>query len=326
MVGVAGSSLTFRSGARLLFQLREAERSLILFLTGMGMARVLSGLVGLFLVACALSPTAGADASASDGAQAFRIMTYNILRPDDSTAGRISALVRREGAPADRAEAILRLIQQRDPDIIALQEVTPTFVKALTSSPWLSQYELVHTLAPAQLSATYHLQEPDGMAVLSKWPLELIADNALIPSKLRRRMLVVDIQIDDAPVRVGVCHLDSFEQDGTIRARQLAAFFRALAAAENAILLGDFNFGDGQQPETAALDPAYSDTWLALRPGEPGATFGGPAGVRLDRILVRAARWVATDIGLVGTEPIAIGGTHRYASDHYGVLATLRRR
>jgi poly(A) polymerase len=281
---------------------------------------------GLSLVVVALSAPACADSPSPAGDYTLRILTYNIRRPDNSTFGRICSLIRGESSPQARTHAILWLIHQQDPDIIALQEVTPSFVKALNHSPWRFQYDLIHTLTASQLSASYYLQEPDGMAILSKHPMKLIANKALIPSKLRRRLLVVEIEIGGSPIRVGVCHLDSFDDDGDIRALQLKQFFNTLAPAANAVLLGDFNFGDNQQPETGALDAAYMDSWLVLHPADPGPTYQDRTSHRLDRILVRAADWIPTDIRLVGTERITIERTHEYPSDHYGVLATMHRR
>ena len=42
---------------------------------------------------------------------------------------------------------------------------------------------------------------------------------------------------------------------------------------------------------------------------------------RIDRVFVRAARWRATHIELVGTEPIDAEGT--FTSDHFGLSCTL---
>jgi endonuclease/exonuclease/phosphatase family metal-dependent hydrolase len=96
--------------------------------------------------------------------------------------------------------------------------------------------------------------------------------------------------------------------------------------------MGDFNFGDGQQPETSALHEYYEDygnyidAWLALSPDNPGTTYHGYPNRRLDRILVRSQDWEPLNIRLFGNEQVIIGGENYYASDHYGVVATLRRK
>lgn len=101
----------------------------------------------------------------------------------------------------------------------------------------------------------------------TRWPFTSIDnDRALIPSQLGRWMRLITVQAGAHPLTVATCHLDSFPEAHRTRTQQLHQFFKALAAADNAILLGDFNFGDGEQPKTAARRQNYRDAWLALHP------------------------------------------------------------
>lgn len=288
----------------------------------------LSRKLAVLLIVISLAVTERADASTPPTPDTLRVLTYNVGHPDESTFGRIGAFIRGQPAAAARSEAILALIRAQDADIIALQEITPVFLKALARQPWRGRYRLVHTLSDAQLARDgYVLLDPDGMAILSKWPLRLVV-NEPAGGKLGRRLLIVNVEIGDTLLRVGTCHLESEQPYSGIRVRQLERFAGKLAWADNALLLGDFNFADGQQPETRALHKHFSsfqDLWLKLQPAGPRTTFIGEPDARLDRILLHARDWAPVDIHLFGTSPVTIGHERHHASDHYGLVATLHR-
>ena len=122
---------------------------------------------------------------------------------------------------------------------------------------------------------------------------------------------------------------------GPIRARQLALIFKTLAPFKSAIFLGDFNFGDGEEPETSQLNRGYTDLWLALQDGEPGFTwnieksemarkgsFVGERSRRLDRILLRSKRYKPATIRIIGDQAVA---PEIFPSDHFGLVATIAR-
>jgi len=48
--------------------------------------------------------------------------------------------------------------------------------------------------------------------------------------------------------------------------------------------------------------------------------------VRFDRVLVKSRRWTATEVELLGTEPIAAGLPRVFPSDHFGVKCRLTNR
>jgi endonuclease/exonuclease/phosphatase family metal-dependent hydrolase len=111
-----------------------------------------------------------------------------------------------------------------------------------------------------------------------------------------------------------------------------------IADDPDTIMLGDFNFGDGE-PEEGEITSGFEDIWAHLRPGESGYTwdmekswmarrfaYRGERSRRLDRILVRSERLEARDVRLFGEEPIRGRRGHHFASDHFGVLGTLSLR
>lgn len=135
---------------------------------------------------------------------------------------------------------------------------------------------------------------------------------------------------------VATVHLESLDAFAEARAAQLRVIQPALAAAsEDVVVVGDFNFDAEAAIETAALDPSFVDVWPALRPDEPGYSVdpernamrlpsaGVPARRRIDRALVRAARWRPEAIEPIGTLPIDGDGT--FVSDHFGLELAAQR-
>ena len=266
----------------------------------------------------------------------IRVLSYNVLHHDDGFLDWIDARIHGRATASERMATTLSLLEHEDADLIALQEVTIPFLNELKEK--FPDYHLATTLKPEWGTIAEFLSPPHGLVILSKWSFSsMVIDRALMPSQLGRRMLLITVQAGGHPLTVATCHLDSFREEHRTRTQQLHQFFKLLAAADNAILLGDFNFGDGEQPETAALRQDYRDAWLAFHPEDPGLTYdvehnplaainglSHEQGRRLDRILLRTPDWVPIDIYRFGTQPVAIEGKEYYASDHYGVVVTLR--
>lgn len=253
-------------------------------------------------------------------------LTYNVL--GDPAAG------------AERFPRLLELIRETDADVVALQEVRPWSLELLWKEPWVRERYEGTTAAGEPFVAR-------GLYILSKLPIEDVAWK-LLPSRQFRMVLVARLRVDGRSLAVGNVHLDSPLQSSRTRAKQLAVVFPMLEGAADAVLLGDFNFGDGEEPETARLDERYADVWLALRPGERGFTwnvekspmaragsFRGEASRRLDRILLRSSHWRPKSVRIVGDEPVTIDARRSgrqaertvqgevFPSDHFGLVGTL---
>ncbi|MCA9619831.1 MAG: endonuclease/exonuclease/phosphatase family protein, partial [Myxococcales bacterium] len=224
------------------------------------------------------------------------------------------------------------------------------FLEALVAAPWVKE--------------RYHLSADDGQPVapggqliLAKQPLRSLSV-LVMPGRQRRTLMIAELDIRGRRLRVATTHLESFLEDGPVRARQLDGIFDLLKQADDAVLMGDLNFGDGDQPETAHLDPSYLDLWRELLPKDPGFTwnmrenplarigaFVGEPDRRLDRILLRSDAWRPRSIALIGDHAVAtrpltrddrrliempnrppVAGTEDievFPSDHYGLTATL---
>ena len=269
----------------------------------------------------------------------LRILTLNIYQPDHSVLARWAAYFRGERSVFQRTNELLTWLARQDADIIALQEVTPSFVRALNAQSWRSAYNRVDTLTDTQLSESYYIQEPAGVLILSKFPLVRTASVPLASSRLARRMLLATVQVGNLALRLANIHLDSFPQDGAVRARQLRQAFKALVPDEHALLIGDFNFANDAQPETGALRSEYVDPWLLLHRNDPGHTysvtentlaranaFADEPSRRLDRILIRSSSWAPVTIRKLRVQTSAKGDIAAELSDHDAVLLELIRK
>jgi tyrosyl-DNA phosphodiesterase 2 len=228
----------------------------------------------------------------------------------------------------DRCLALLRILEERRPDVIALQEVTIPFMAGLRSAPWLQrEYVMSDFMGTTVAEASY------GVVMLSRLPVESMELHDL-PTRMGRKLLMARVLVNDTRLAVGTVHLESLLDSAPYRGRQLAQIFKTLKDEDHAILMGDFNFCSSWPEEQARLDPDYVDVWPALRKKEPGftedtdvnrmlAAMRDKKAVRYDRVLVRSGKpgWKPTAIELLGTEPISSAHPDVFPSDHFGLFA-----
>jgi endonuclease/exonuclease/phosphatase family metal-dependent hydrolase len=272
---------------------------------------------GIFLIGVPASPAADRVAvdQVSGAPVELRIVTWNVLADPV--------------APDERARAIGAILAGTQADVIALQEVAPWFAERLLQQQWTAAYH-----RPLREGRTVIAHE---FVVLSRFPVVAFHSEPL-PGAQRRVLHSVTLDLAGTPTVVATCHLESLLADGPIRAGQLDRFFAHVAPAPEAIFLGDFNFGDGEQPESARLPAEFVDAWLAVRAGEPGHTwsversrmarrgsFPGEGSRRLDRILVKSAHWTPSAARIIGDAPLIGTQGEVFPSDHFGLLAVLRR-
>jgi len=248
----------------------------------------------------------------------FTLLTCNVLAEDRSLVN------------SPRIDALLKLLQHSTADIIVLQEVTPWFLNRLQNAEWTRPYNFT-------VNKGYPFA-PGGLHIMAKFPIANTVSRALPSSIQGRGVLVLDLAIDGRQLAVATVHLDSFLKSGPIRAKQLDTVWKLLKSAPNAILAGDYNFGDGEQPETRHLDPRYIDAWTTHHPNQPGYTwnmeqnilaktgaFKGEESRRLDRLMIRSNHWHATSITIIGNTPLK-GTPNQFPSDHFGLLTTIAPR
>jgi endonuclease/exonuclease/phosphatase family metal-dependent hydrolase len=247
-------------------------------------------------------------------------LTYNVLADPVAVDRRIPKL--------------LEIIGGANADIIGLQEVAPWFLQRLRRQTWIKHYQLS---APRTRSKEEQ-EAPGGQLVLSRFPITA-STYAILPGRQRRTVVVAEVALPGGrTVAVATVHMESFLEDGPIRAKQLDQMFKLLERHPDAILLGDFNFGDGEQPETGQLKRSYTDLWRALRPKRPGFTwnieksamarkgsFVDEPSRRLDRILVRMNGYRPKQIKIIGDIAVPRGNAGIFPSDHFGLVAEITR-
>jgi endonuclease/exonuclease/phosphatase family metal-dependent hydrolase len=270
----------------------------------------------------------------------LRLLTYNIL------ASPVYVKL--------RSKKLLSILERSNADIIALQEVTGWFLDALVHAPWIGGYQMTRTKEGEPFA-------PGGQLILSRKPIESVRAVILVGGQ-RRTLLIANIRVGGRLMSVATTHMESYLDDGAVRAAQLTTIFELLAPAEDALLMGDLNFGQSAQPETSRLDPAYVDVWTVLRGDEAGFTwdiadnpiarigaFVGEPSRRLDRILLRSPQWKPKIVSIIGNRsagqrklsrsdrmmiemPDRVSDKDKeptidvFPSDHYGLTAVFERQ
>lgn len=241
----------------------------------------------------------------------FTFVTYNVLADAVRTKERIPVL--------------LRILKEADADVIALQEVVPWFTALLAKEEWAKRYQ----------TTTIRPEEAGGQYILSRHPIQK-ASNHRLAGPQGRTVLVATIKVGDRLIDVATTHMESPLESGKVRARQLDEIF-PLLKSEEAVFLGDLNFGDGE-PEEKRVDAAFVDLWKALKPADPGHTwnietsdmakkgsFPGEKSRRIDRILVRSKVWKPREVRIIGDQPVVEGKKDLFPSDHFGLVGILAR-
>ncbi|PTL78418.1 poly(A) polymerase [Vitiosangium sp. GDMCC 1.1324] len=241
-----------------------------------------------------------------------------------------------------RTAATISLLRSVDADIIALQEVTEPFLRALLETRWVREHFFVSE-GPAASTVT-----PYGQVLLSRFPFASLSQCVFSRDK---RIIAGELALPGGALWVATLHLTSNRDPsgGGARAFQVQALIdwaRSLGEGRESpdvALVGDFNFGD-DAPELQHFERAgFIDAWAALRPGDAGYTYDPERNAlaaltttsgrrqRLDRVLVRSTsgRLVPHQVGLFAEAPLsgppAPGGDALFASDHFGLSCVLRR-
>lgn len=242
-----------------------------------------------------------------------KLLTYNVLADQDHLETRLPVL--------------FDIIGKSDADIIALQEVAPWFLIELEKQEWLKNYH--------GLMADGKMVAPRGLLILSKSPIGKVTAEYLT-TRQNRALLIVETEIKGIKVAVATCHLESPLEASRTRAIQIDEFFNILDKADHSIFLGDFNFGDGEEPETSMLIPKYVDCWMHTNPKDVGYTwnieksemaklgsFPNETSRRLDRIFIKSKQITPTKTEIIGDKEIE-GNKGVFPSDHFGLMGTVK--
>lgn len=230
-----------------------------------------------------------------------RVMTYNIHQGFDAYG--------RHGM-----EAIAQVIEDEDPDVVALQEVSRGWLinGSVDTLVWLSRrLGMAYAFGPAADPVW-------GNAVLSRLPIRR-AGNHLMPNNddivMDRGFMTIEIDVGGGEVlAVLATHFHHEEEDSVHRMPQTRAILEAVEA-HNTVLLGDLNALPDHPEIVLIADAGFVDAFAAA--GPPGDGFTWPTDEleqRIDYV------WTSPDLTVTDFSlPMST------ASDHLAIAVTVDR-
>jgi len=215
----------------------------------------------------------------------------------------------------NRMSAIGKIIEQENPDLIALQEMTPYLCTILFSQYWVLDYYVSDPLG-------VELGKPNdnwkyGNIILSKVNFrDLMLHD--FPSNQSRKALCGSVYFNNVLFTLGTFHLESYPSQSGKRRKQLELFQNITNVSEHIVLVGDSNFQNDK--ENTVLYPKFKEAWLELY-SKGGETYSSSKlHRRYDRVFYTSKTIKINSVYYVGKETIP-GGT--YPSDHLGVVTKI---
>ena len=260
-----------------------------------------AGLLLLLLPLVLLARWKDVGPSPGDGLP-VRVMTYNIRQGFDVHG--------RHGL-----EGLAKVIEEEEPDIVALQEVSRGWVinGSVDVLTWLSQrLEMDYVWGPAADPVW-------GNAVLSRLPI-VSSQNHEMPNndavRLDRGFLTVEIDVGGGEtIDVIATHFHSGDGDSAIRMPQAEAVLGAVNSGRPTVLLGDFNARPDHPEMLLIADAGFNDALVAS--GASGDDFTYPSNAPYERI---DYVWASPDLQIRD-----FSTADSLASDHFAVAATVYR-
>lgn len=229
-----------------------------------------------------------------------------------------------------RQALIIDALSKLHPDVVALEEVLqhdglPNQAQTLGDALGYA----VHFVSVDPVDGAKRF----GNAILTRWPVLARDAHPLLPLDDYRIAGLVRIDVEGHPVNVYVTHLHYTDAGSAIRARQvrdLLDFVAATDAGAPSLIAGDFNAA-ADTPELSPLRNAgYVDSYGMLHPDaarDPAAhatlnlKYFPQDRRRIDHVFVARSDFVPVASRIIFNQPDAAG---TWASDHYGLLATMR--
>jgi endonuclease/exonuclease/phosphatase family metal-dependent hydrolase len=289
-------------------------------------------LASLVYAACMLGAVAGAE-----GRAASRELTVVVATGGLAVLGIVIVLLTQPAVPGEPAaptgrvmtfnlhsafnrdgrldpEAIARVIAARQPDVVALQEVSRGWMidGSVDLVGWLARRLGMHVVFEGTADPIW------GNAILSRsgfidhGSAPLPGEGTLLPRGFL--WAHVDVGLDE-PLLVIATHLHHIAEEPEPRLAQIPVLLDFWDGADHAVLMGDLN-SEPTWPEMALIEQAgLVDAWSEAGQG-PGLTW--PADDPFQRI---DWIWMSPDLEAISAETVE--GT---ASDHRAVLADLAER
>ena len=233
-----------------------------------------------------------------------RVMTYNIHQGFD--------LYGRHGM-----EALARVIEAEDPDIVALQEISRGWLinGSVDTLVWLSQrLGMPYVFGPAADPVW-------GNAVLSRFPVRRVGNHRMPNNDeivMDRGFMAMEVDVGGGAVLDVLAthfHSGDEEEDTGHRMPQSVAVLEAADPARTMVLLGDLNASPHHPEMLLITDAGFVDTFVAA--GPPGDGLTRPSDVPEERI---DYIWTSPDLTVTDfSMPMST------ASDHLAIAVTVDR-
>ncbi|MBK6431119.1 endonuclease/exonuclease/phosphatase family protein [Candidatus Amarolinea dominans] len=262
-------------------------------------------------------------------------------RPDDGCVRIVSLNVLHDfphfAFLPQRLDLIAAEIRRLDADIVLLQEVPWTWRGGLGAAYLGQASGLNHAYLRANGNRWAILFE-EGEAILSRFPLRDVRFTELRPREAPfQHRVALSAVVDTAlgPLRVVSTHLAN--QNPAVNQEQASALAHFVAAQPGPIIIGgDFN-ATADSAAIRALQPAWVDSFAAVRPDDPGLTCcvddltappDEPLEERIDYLFLTpgpASAWRVRASQRLFTAPQLTPAGRIWASDHIGLWLVLER-
>eukprot|EP00252_Welwitschia_mirabilis_P009251 TRINITY_DN2167_c0_g1_i1.p1 TRINITY_DN2167_c0_g1~~TRINITY_DN2167_c0_g1_i1.p1 ORF type:complete len:284 (+),score=53.63 TRINITY_DN2167_c0_g1_i1:915-1766(+) len=231
----------------------------------------------------------------------FTFMTYNVW---------FESLKLRE-----RMKALGDLVEQHQPHVICLQEVSPDIYYILCQSNWWTKYT-------CSVSQEYSMKRAYFCVQLSRLPVKKYTHRGFSNTIMGRELCIADVDVGNGKkLSIATTHLESpcpappawnqyFSKERVTQAKES---FTILKSLPNVIFGGDMNWDDARDG-APPLPDGWFDAWLKIRPNEEGWTYDTKSNQmlngnralrkRLDRIFCHLNDFEIESIDMIGKDPI----------------------
>jgi endonuclease/exonuclease/phosphatase family metal-dependent hydrolase len=234
-----------------------------------------------------------------------RVMTYN-LHSGFNTDGTLDL------------EAIARVIEDNDPDIIALQEISRGWVISgrVDMLTWLSQRLNMSFVSGPTADPFW------GSAIFSRYPIEQYENHELLPRDLPVRRGFISAEMDlgsGESLKVIATHFhhswdpeNPLDYDSNVRQLQSQSILDFWNGADRTVLLGDFNATPSATEMATLTRTGFLDLGAQIEPPPDHTWPADDPIVRIDYV------WISPDLRSRGLHvPVST------ASDHFPVVAII---
>ena len=236
----------------------------------------------------------------------------------------------------ERMEALGQIVQELEPDILALQEVTPENLALLRNQPWFSRY---HMIPPDISNEVDHSVVILSVYTVDKWfphPFKKApyTNRKIITAELKNA-------VSSPKFVIAVTHLVHARYNTLQRELQLKETLQVLSPYDNVCVMGDMNVKSGRAEVDGivVLPSSWIDAWLSLPENTDGngctcgqsknpfvalkrSGIAREAPWRCDRVFCKLSDFKVKEMRIVGEE---LTKSKIVPSDHYGLFTVIEQ-